>query len=338
MRRRWLVGVIALLLLIGLAGAVAVDNDSKRAAPRRTTSTSAATTSTSTSTTAVPPTTAPVVNAVGPGTRLVVTPTGIVAPVLSINNDGTVTVRTPCENAVAVRGVRATGPFTVVLDPGHGGSESGAVGANGLREKTLNLNVTEHIERALTTAGVATVRTRGADYRMTLTSRAQFVAAAQPKIFVSVHHNGESDGPRDGPGTEVFYQHQSGEARRLGGLIYEEVVRALSQYQGVPWQADRDAGVKTRINDRGGDYYAMLRQTAGTPAVLAELAFLSNPPEAELLARPDVQQVEGEAVARGIVRYLTTNDPGSGYTDAYPRTTPAGGGGGTAGCVDPPLQ
>ena len=152
-----------------------------------------------------------------------------------------------------------------------------------------------------------------------------------------MHHNGESDGPRDGPGTEVFYQHQSGEARRLGGLIYEEVVRALSQYQ-VAWQADRDAGVKTRINDRGGDYYAMLRQTVGTPAVLAELAFLSNPPEAELLARPDVQQAEGEAVARGILRYLTTTDPGSGYTEAYPRTTPAGGGGGKGGCVDPALS
>jgi hypothetical protein len=105
----------------------------------------------------------------------------------------------------------------------------------------------------------------------------------------------------------------------------------------VAWVADRDAGAKFRRNSRGGDYYGILRQTAGVTAVLAELAFISNPPEARLLARPDVQQVEGEAVARGIVRFLTTSDPGSGYVTPYPRDEPAGPGGGGAGCVDPPL-
>ena len=73
-------------------------------------------------------------------------------------------------------------------------------------------------------------------------------------------------------------------------------------------------------------------------SVLSEGLFLSNPPEAELLARPDVQLAEGNAVARGVVRYLTTQDPGSGYVEPYPRTQPAGGGGRLSGCVDPPLE
>ena len=124
----------------------------------------------------------------------------------------------------------------------------------------------------------------------------------------------------------------------MAGLIYEEVVAALSQYHGIAWQADTDAGAKTRLNNSGGDYYAMVRQPAPVTAVLAELGFLSNPPEADLYARPDVQKVEGDAVARAIVRWLNTQDPGSGYTDAYPRTEPAGGGGGLSGCTDPPLQ
>jgi hypothetical protein len=64
---------------------------------------------------------------------------------------------------------------------------------------------------------------------------------------------------------------------------------------------------------------------------------VSNPPEEELLSRADVQKAEGEAVARGIVRYLTTRDPGSGYVTPYPRTTPAGPGGGSSNCVDPTL-
>ena len=153
-----------------------------------------------------------------------------------------------------------------------------------------------------------------------------------------MHHNGDSDGPRDGPGTEVFFQHASADSRRLAGLIYEEVVKVLSQYPGIAWQADRDAGVKPRLNSSGGDYYAMLRQPAPVVSVIAESLFLSNPPEAELIARPDVQAAEGGAIARGVIRYLRTNDPGSGFVEPYERTQPAGGGGGLSGCVDPPLQ
>ena len=74
------------------------------------------------------------------------------------------------------------------------------------------------------------------------------------------------------------------------------------------------------------------------PAALAELAYISDPAEAQLLARPDVQKTEGQAVARGIIRYLSTDDPGSGFTTPYPRTEPAGGGGGPQGCVNPPIS
>ncbi|MER3453294.1 MAG: hypothetical protein C4344_06615, partial [Acidimicrobiia bacterium] len=126
-------------------------------------------------------------------------------------------------------------------------------------------------------------------------------------------------------------------SRPLAGLVWEEVVGALSRYR-IAWVADTDAGAKYRRGAGGADYYGILRRTAGVPAVLAELAFLSNPPEADLLARPEVQRDEGEALARAIVRFLTTDDPGSGFTEPYPRVTPAGPGGGSRGCVDPPLR
>jgi hypothetical protein len=114
-------------------------------------------------------------------------------------------------------------------------------------------------------------------------------------------------------------------------------VKALAAYQ-IAWVADTDAGAKYRANDKGGDYYGILRNAAGVTSVLAELAFISNPPEAELLGRPDVQQVEGEALARAILRYLNTKDPGSGFTEPYPRNSPAGGGGGSSNCGDPALE
>ena len=127
-----------------------------------------------------------------------------------------------------------------------------------------------------------------------------------------------------GPGAETYYQIASPDSKRLAGLIYEEVVRAFSAYD-IAWVADRDAGAKYRQGQRG-DYYAVLRLPQDVVSVLVESAFVSNPAEAELINRPDVQRVEGEAVARGILRYLNTADPGSGFTEPYPRTDPPGSG------------
>ena len=224
----------------------------------------------------------------------------------------------------------------MVLDPGHGGIEPGAVSPGGLTEKEVNLAVVGYARAALEREGVNTVRTRTFDYRVTLATRADIVKALDPAAFVSVHHNAEPDGPRPGPGTETYDQVASGDSKRLAGLIYEEVVKALSGYQ-IAWVADTDAGAKYRKNVNGDDYYGILRRTQGVPSSLAELSFISNPPEADLLGQPDFQKVEGEAVARGILRYLNTKDPGSGYVDPYPRSSPAGGGGGASNCVDPPL-
>jgi N-acetylmuramoyl-L-alanine amidase len=264
----------------------------------------------------------------------VLSPRGFPLPVDGRGPGGWV-VQTPCGNkATLSRGTPLATP-TVILDPGHGGDETGAVGPNGLRESVLNLAVSQQAKAALQAAGVSVLLTRPGDDRVVLSTRSQLVRKLRPAAFVSVHHNSSPDGPRDKPGSETYYQFHSLPSTRLAGLVYEEVFQALSAYQ-LPWVGQVDAGAKYRLNDQGGDYYHMLRETAGVPSALAELAFLSNPPEADLLTRPDVQKVEGEAVARGVLRFLRTQDPGSGFVTPVPRTTPAGGGGGE-GCVDPPL-
>lgn len=335
-----LVVPLSLALLTGACGssppppvAEAALGSAARLAPAPTSTTAPPTTTTSVVPTTVAPRPPSALSRARP--KVVVSPSGVVLSVTGTDGGGGVRVLTPCENsAVLDKGTPVRG-VSVVLDPGHGGTEAGAVGQNRLAEKTANLAVTKFTGDALQQAGVSVLLTRTADYTMTLTARAAVVKALRPAAFVSIHHNADPDGPHDGPGTETYYQYTSPGSKRLAGLIYEEVTRALAQYQ-VPWVGDTDAGAKYRLGTSGGDYYAMLRQTAGTTSSLAELAFVSNPPEADLLARPDVNRVEGEAVARAIVRYLRTTDPGSGYTTPYPRTTPAGGGG-KAGCVDPPL-
>ena len=185
--------------------------------------------------------------------------------------------------------------------------------------------------------GASVVLTRTADYRITLASRAEIATSLQPALFVSIHHNAEPDGPRDGPGSETYFQVASPESKRAAGLVYEELVEALGRYE-VAWVADRDAGAKYRRRADGTDYYGILKRTAGVPAVLSEAAFLSNAPEEALLADPAVQAVEAQALADAIVRYVTTDDPGGGFVEPYPRTQPAGPGGGPEGCVDPPLR
>lgn len=291
--------------------------------------------------TTLPPTTVPASTTTtepDPATaKAVVTPGGIVVPVISRAGDGW-TVRTPCNATASLnqsRG-RSAGSPVIVLDPGHGGAEPGAVSPSGLAEAGVNLAVARHAEDALEAAGVVTLLTRTGDYEVTLATRSEIARSVDPKAFVSIHHNAEPDGPWDGPGAETYYQIASPDSKRLAGLVYEEIVKAMSQYK-VAWVADRDAGAKYRQGNNG-DYYAMLRQPGKVVSVLAELAFISNPAEAELIARADVQKVEGEAVAKGIVRYLTTRDPGSGFVEPYPRVDPPGGPGGPGrGCRDPQL-
>jgi N-acetylmuramoyl-L-alanine amidase len=273
---------------------------------------------------------------------VVVTPAGVATTVVGVDGAG-LKVETPCGNTATVGQGTPIKYVDVLIDPGHGGGEDGAVDpkGQGFTEKIVNLAVSKAAETALKQANVSVLLTHGADYRMPLKPRTDMAQALLPKVFVSVHHNGLADGPSAHPGTETYYQVDSPatlrSSKRLAGLLYEEVYRALDQYKGVSWIANRDAGAKYRRNTRGGDYYWILRQGRGVTSVIAELAFLSNPPERDLLTRPDVQQAEGQAVARAIIRYLRTADPGSGFVEPIQRDTPTGGGG-AEGCVDPPLN
>ena len=136
----------------------------------------------------------------------------------------------------------------------------------------MNLAVATYTKAALARVNVGALLTHASDYRMTLNARTRLVTALKPKVFVSIHHNSDPDGPHDGPGSETYYQvasSTSAQSKRLAGLIYEEIVAALRQYN-VAWVGDTDAGAKYRQGSSGDDYYAVLRQTKGVVASLAE--------------------------------------------------------------------
>jgi N-acetylmuramoyl-L-alanine amidase len=306
-------------------------------AEARTTTTSSPTTSQPTTTTAISTTTSvsPPPTTIPEDVRALITPTGVAVAVLGETPSG-YRVTTPCGNEAMVSEGTPVGSTTVVLDPGHGGEvDTGAVGANGLMEKHLNLNVAHAVQAVLIGRGIPVLLTRTGDYASRLGVRTDLADRVDAELLLSIHHNAPTPSPSPTPGTEVFIQSDSERSHRLGGLVYTRVKAVLSEFD-VEWTAAPDAGVLTVLSTRGNDAYGVLRGPS-TVSVLAELAYISHPPEAELFATPDYIEAVSQALADAIERYLDTEATGAGYI-AEPRVFNPQPGIGSSLCVDPRLE
>jgi len=172
----------------------------------------------------------------------------------------------------------------VVIDPGHGGVDPGAVGPRGTYEKDVNLAVSLAAAEALT-GRVEVHLTRREDETVSLRRRTDLANEKKAVLFLSVHANG-SVRPEAG-GTETYHFPGS----RLGGLLARAVQRRLLEAL-----RRRDRGVKE------ADFF-VLRETI-CPAALAEVLFLTNPEEEALLRDPRVQGKVGRALAAAVLDYL----------------------------------
>jgi N-acetylmuramoyl-L-alanine amidase len=251
-------------------------------------------------------------------------------------NEGGYLVTTPCGNEQQVSDGTPIGSARVVLDPGHGGEiDTGAVGSNGLMEKTLNLELVQAVEAKLIVRGIPVILTRTGDYASRLAIRTGIADRLGADLLLSVHHNSPTQHPSARPGTEVFVQSESDESRRLGGVVYGHVVDALAGFD-VAWTAANDAGVLEVLSTRGEDAYGINRN-AETVAVLVEMGYISNPPEAALFATDDYIHTASEALADAVEEYLDTDAPGSGFV-AEPRVFNPQPGIGSDACEDPVLE
>ena len=193
-----------------------------------------------------------------------------------------------------------TGRGSIVIDAGHGGSDSGAVGPNGVTEKSVTLAVALKVQKLLEDSNAKVVMTRttdrdvswaGASNGQELQARVD-VTPPEAAIFVSIHCNAFSNPATRG--METYYYWGSAEGQRLATLLNEE----LANFGG---RANR--GVK------GANFY-VLKHTS-VPASLVELAFVTNPEEEYLLADDDYQQQLALAITRAIKRYLGVNPDGN---------------------------
>lgn len=191
--------------------------------------------------------------------------------------------------AVLPAGAAVTGAsrILVCLDPGHGGTDSGATG-NGLLEKDLNLDIALKARPLIESAGYAVLMTRETDNYVSLADRCAIANRAGAAIFVSIHNNAFESSSQ---GTETYCYYESAEGGRLATCIHTEVVGRTGR---------KDRGVK-----EAGFY--VLDNTV-MPAALLEGAFITNEKDAKCLADPKFRGKIAEGVAAGVADYLV--DPG----------------------------
>lgn len=263
-----------------------------------------------------------------------ITPSGIPLPVVAANGD-TIEVLTPCGNPVLATAGTPVSAVDVLIDPGHGGPvDTGAVGANGLQEKDINLDVALAVHDILTGRGIAAMLTRTADYPVPIRTRSRFSDLVGARALVSIHHNAPVALPSDIPGVEIFVKAAARESARLGGLIYDETMAALGRFE-VEWHRAPDAGVMSVLNTEGEDAYGMVR-LPDAPSALVELGYIANPAEAELFEDPAYVSVAANAVADAIETFLTSDDEGAQLVEG--RVFNPQRGVGRDRCVEPNLM
>lgn len=194
---------------------------------------------------------------------------------------------------------------TVVIDPGHGGVESGAVGPTGLLEKESNLGVALKLKPLLEAAGAKVVMTRTADTRcaspdelaaVPLVDRLHYDLGCRSTTanqigadaFLSIHSNANPSHTQRG--TETYWSEENRNKDRswdLAALVQQETVRALGL---------QDRGVKEEA------YYVI--KYAEAPASLVELAFVDTPAEESLLRQDAFRQKAAEGLFRALSRFF----------------------------------
>lgn len=174
----------------------------------------------------------------------------------------------------------------VVIDPGHGGGDPGAVGIGGIRESEVVLDISRQVVALLKQQGVEAVMTRTRDVEIELEPRVQFAERANADVFVSIHANAFDARRTDVNGIETFY-YSGGSGQPLARTVQDSLLQELGA---------RDRGVKS------ANFY-VIRYTS-MPAILVETGFVTGAEDAARLSTAAGRARIAKAIARGILQYL----------------------------------
>jgi len=176
----------------------------------------------------------------------------------------------------------------IAIDPGHGGTDPGAVGKHGLTESATNLIISEEMSKVLQEYGWSTLLTRTSEIFISLGYRCEVANDWGADYFVSIHCN--SDGP-DAHGIETLYKTEKGKA--LATPVQQSLIAV------------------TRERNRGLKHRSDLHVLNGTrmPAILVEVGFISHPETEQQLMKLDYLTLLADAIAIGLENFVD-NKPG----------------------------
>ena len=176
----------------------------------------------------------------------------------------------------------------VIIDPGHGGPDPGAIGIRGIRETDVVLDVSKRVKQLLSEKGVRVRLTRKSEIDLDLPPRVLFANRTGADIFVSIHANASQGKKRNINGLETFY-YRGWRGRLLAKRIQKHILRVS------PGSPDR--GVKQ------GKFYVI--KNTRMPAVLVEIGFLTGRLDARRLEQSMHRKRIAFAIAKGILEYLS---------------------------------
>jgi N-acetylmuramoyl-L-alanine amidase len=227
---------------------------------------------------------------------------------------------------------------TVIIDPGHGGSDPGAIGVGGLREKDVTLRLSKLLAAKLRAAGFRVVATREVDRFVSLEERTAIAEASGGDVFVSLHANAATR--RSVQGIETYYPDATHERHRLRTAMREngvskdqlnELHRTLAKLrieEISPYSqrlanlvqgqlADALPSTYGKIQDLGakkGPFYVLF--LSNMPAILIEAGFVTNKSDAKRLRNRDYLNSVATQISTGLERY---RDSGSALAQRNPQ-------------------
>ena len=187
------------------------------------------------------------------------------------------------------------GRFKVVIDPGHGGPDPGAVGIAGLRETDVVLDVSLQLARLLQSRGVEVLLTRTTEVDVDLPPRVALANSSGADLFLSVHANALSMDRPDVNGIESFYFEPAGNRARALAAAVQQQMLAIS-----PGSPDR--GVRTAR-------FFVIRRTV-MPSTLVEMGFVTGSLDAPRLMDANFRRQMAVALATGVLTYLQNTAQG----------------------------
>ncbi len=200
-------------------------------------------------------------------------------------------------------------PRVVVLDPGHGGKDSGAIGKRKVYEKKAVLSIANRVKAYLEAKRITVRMTRTTDTYLTLQQRSDYAARVGADLFVSIHADGAADPAAHGVETFVLtgagydstnHYGQGGDKQAFKGNKYD----AANAVLGFSLQSNLLKNSKRADRGLRRARFAVLKN-APCPAALVECGFVTNPTEEALLIDASYREAVARGISNGILGYIT---------------------------------